>query len=220
MTRNCGRLLISQGSCDPTDLCKVFGDEVMCITIKMLCLVKLHFACFWYFWYCWKTQYSTKYTMQKNLQMDFNWWMLGFPLVLWECFQFQSHVHFNVSQRFVVSSLPAMVASWWPSHNEIRGEKSRHEIKVSSSGSRISGVWAQAGAPLCLGSDCTVSTADQPWISVVLHQQWHLSGISNAVSCTCCALCPDAWWKSLLISACFMVYILETIGFHSKFQFL
>lgn len=48
-TRNCGRLLISQGSCCPTDLCKVFGDEVMCITIKMLCLVKRHFACSGYF---------------------------------------------------------------------------------------------------------------------------------------------------------------------------
>lgn len=31
------------------------------------------------------------------------------------------------------------MASRWPSHNEIRGEKSGHEIKVSSSGSHISG---------------------------------------------------------------------------------
>lgn len=52
-------------------------------------------------------------------------------------------------------------------------------------------VRAQAGAPVCLGSVRTVSTDDQPWISVVLHQQWHLPGISNAMSCTCCALCPD-----------------------------
>lgn len=44
--RNCGRLLISQGSCYPTDLCKVFGDGVMCITIKILCLVKLHIVYF------------------------------------------------------------------------------------------------------------------------------------------------------------------------------
>ena len=53
-------------------------------------------------------------------------------------------------------------------------------------------VRVQAGAPVCLGSVCTVSTDDdQPWISVVLHQPWHLPGICNAMSCTCCALWPD-----------------------------
>lgn len=53
-------------------------------------------------------------------------------------------------------------------------------------------VWAQAGAPVCLGSVRTVSNADQLWISVVLRWRRHLPGLSNDPSCTCCALCPVA----------------------------
>lgn len=85
----------------------------------------------------------------------------------------------------------AMMASQWPSHNEIRGEKSRHEIKVSSSGSHISSA-SKSRCPGLSGVSLYCSTAGQPWISVVLHQQRHLPGICNAMSCTCCALCPDA----------------------------
>lgn len=96
-----------------------------------------------------------------------------------------------------VSLSPLCLASQqrWP-HDDLlimrsRGKRVGMKSKYLRRGLTLA-VRAQAGAPDCLGSVCTVSTADQPWISLVLHQQWHLPGISNTMSCTSCALCPDA----------------------------
>lgn len=84
---------------------------------------------------------------------------------------------------------------WWP-HGDLLimrsvgkgvGMKSKYLRRGLTLAVRV-----QAGAPVCLGSVCTVSTADQPWISVALHQHRHLPEISSAMSCTCCALCPEA----------------------------
>lgn len=52
-------------------------------------------------------------------------------------------------------------------------------------------VQMHTGAPVCLESVYTVSTADEPGISVALRQRGHLPGISN-VCCACCGLCPDS----------------------------
>lgn len=125
--RNCGRLLISQGSCYPTDLCKVFGDQVMCITIKMLCLVKMKYGLFSFFSFytgdfttrshnfiCWVIHRSMCYTTLFHKASHYGTYICtdmtstdGFELMdarVFTCltrmfFKFQSHVHFYVSAR-------------------------------------------------------------------------------------------------------------------------
>lgn len=78
-----------------------------------------------------------------------------------ECVKFLFHVHRCAPSlplqkvRHLINAMAA-AASQRPAHNEIPGERNRHKIKASSLVFLHQRRRATAGAPLCLGSVCTV----------------------------------------------------------------
>lgn len=93
----------------------------------------------------------------------------------------------------------AMTVSSWPSHNEILGEKEQaRNQSVFVGGSHISNA-GKSRCPSLSGVSLYHPADDQPRMSITLHQQWHLPGICNPMSCTCYALWPDtdepSWTK-------------------------
>ena len=97
-----------------------------------------------------------------------------------------------LSSHLWLAPPPHAVASRWPSHNEIRGEKTRHDIKASWSGSHMGGAGAGRLLRFVLGQFDPFPPLISRGLVSELHQPRHLPAISHAMSCTCRDPCPDA----------------------------